>query len=91
MSFYAVIQLGYLVFGVGSSAEEAIADAKQWVDGDLELIDERSAVDGDLIVVECTKALHDEVEERGGDVVYEVLNNGLFGLASEVDDDAEEN
>jgi len=87
MSYYAVIQLGYPVFGVGTSEEEAIADAKQWVDGDLELTDERSAVDGDMVLVECTKALHNEVQENGGDVEYEALGNGLFGLADEVDDD----
>jgi hypothetical protein len=81
-NYYAVIQLGYSILGSGESAEAATDDAHEWVDGDMNLVDENQAVDGDLVLVKCTKALHDEVKENGGDVFYTLLESGLYGLES---------
>ena len=34
MNKWYVIQLGYAIFGEGLTPEEAVADAKQWIDKD---------------------------------------------------------
>ena len=73
---YAVIQLGYAIFGTGQTEAEALADARQWVDNpatlDTDIVPVAQAMDGDLVCIECTQKLHDLVQEHGGDVVYEI-------------------
>jgi hypothetical protein len=58
---YAVVQLGYAVYGIGPTREAAIADAMQWVDYPAWLTDDltpvHQAVVGDLVVVPCDDAL----------------------------------
>lgn len=79
-TYYAVIQVGYPVFGVGKTADEATKEAEEWAES-LDLVDEHEAVDGDMVLVECSKALHDAVQQMGGDVIYEIDDDGLYDLA----------
>jgi len=84
--YYAVIQLGYAVFGVGDSKEAALEAAKEWVDEpdsvENDIVPSADAVNGDLIVAECSQALHDVVTKQGGDVMFEE-HDGVYQLASE--------
>lgn len=68
-SHYAVIQTGYCIFGTGVTEDDALENAREWVDDaenlESQIVDNYQAVDGDLIVVECTEALHDLVQESG--------------------------
>lgn len=84
--YYAVIQLGHAIFGVGDSKKSAIEEAKYWVDEPETLEDDiapsADAVDGDLIIAECSQSLHDAVNQQGGDVLFEE-RDGVYQLASE--------
>ena len=57
---YLVIQKGYSIFGQGQTAEQAVADMKQWIDSDSEMQDwtvndfntsYHSANDGEFVLV----------------------------------------
>lgn len=65
---YAVYQYGYAVFGIGTTIDEAIEDAKQYAD---ELPDEvpmysGQNVDGAMYVIVVTDRLYYKVQEVGG-------------------------
>ena len=85
--YYAVIQLGHAIFGVGDSKKSAIEEAKYWVDEPETLEDDiapsADAVDGDLIIAECSQSLHDAVNQQGGDVLFEE-RDGVYQLTSEM-------
>lgn len=55
---YAVVQDGYAIFGVGSTAEAAVADAREWVsDPDtLDDLPDRPRFSGDMYLAPCTSA-----------------------------------
>ena len=86
--YYAVYQSGHAIYGVGKTASEAIENAREWVDdGDFlesELIDRSQASSGDMVIGECSEALFNEVNERGGDVVFSE-NEDIIRLYSETD------
>ena len=87
--YYAVIQKGGPVYGVGESIESAEACACEWVDDPEKFkIDCKrgyyTVEDGQLTVVECSKKLHDEVEKNGGDIVYEYVET-LIKTESEIE------
>ena len=90
MTHHAVIQIGHAIFGVGETEADAIEDAREWVDDGDNLEDAlavpHAAVVGDMIVVECSKALHDKVK-ADGTVLYEELGRDAICLPSEIDDD----
>lgn len=73
---YAVYQNGNAIYGVGSTREEAIRDAVQWMDGETvetisrELEATGANIHGALYCEPATQALMDEVKSRGGDIVY---------------------
>lgn len=58
MNDWIVVQIGYVVFGNGLTKEDAVADAKEWIDKDdpvqsWTVADFKSlatAVDGDLVL-----------------------------------------
>ena len=83
--YYAVIQLGHAIFGVGDSKKSAIEEAKYWVDEPETLEDDiapsADAVDGDLIIAECSQSLHDTVNQQGGDVLFEE-RDGVYRLSA---------
>jgi len=63
---YLVIQKGYAIFGQGTTAEKAVADAKQWIDSDSPMqewtVDDfntlyDSAYDGEFVLVQSNDDL----------------------------------
>lgn len=63
---YLVIQKNYALFGRGATAEQAVADMKQWIDSDSEMQDWTvddfntsydSANDGEFVLVLATDEL----------------------------------
>ena len=65
-NMYLVIQKGYALFGRGATAEQAVADMKQWIDSDSEMqnwtVDDfntsyDSANDGEFVLVPATDEL----------------------------------
>ena len=83
---YAVYQSGYAIFGTGETREAAIADAEQWLDAETDLATistgggQRGEIHGNLYVAPCTAALAVEVHEHGGDIVYEINDDGTLSL-----------
>jgi len=72
---YAVIQIGYAVYGIGSTITEAINNANEWMDGDVEIsefISNNSHAVGDIVVLRCSEALANAIAEKGGDIAYEI-------------------
>lgn len=70
---FAVIQSGYVVFGVGHTREEAIADAAIWMEpgtttADVEsMLDEANHNDGDFYIMESNDDEFDSyLEKQGG-------------------------
>lgn len=70
---FAVYQIGHAIFGVGLDADSARADAAQWMDGGKDAAEEvpeyagrRAHVSGDVVVVQCTAALVEQVKRAGG-------------------------
>lgn len=84
---FAIYQTGYVVFGTGASVAEAIADANQWLDDrqapitEADLKNRHHCNDGDLIAIECSEALHREVQTNGGNVVINEVD-GVLELAA---------
>ena len=63
---YLVIQKGYAIFGTGATAEQAVKDAKEWIDKDSYLhswevsdftVIYENASDGEFVLVEATDEL----------------------------------
>jgi len=79
MKRYAVFQSGFCIYGVGETIDSAISDANQWLDSPV-TDDELKEVDdeyGALVIMPCSKELHDYVHENGGDVAYEISDGEL--------------
>ena len=86
--YYAVIQLGYAIIGVGKTKEEAITDANAWSDNDfVSLPDYVDGVsDNEIVIAEITKELYNHVEKSGGDVLYDYdEGKGAFVLDNEIE------
>lgn len=86
---YAVIQDGYAVFGTGNTKEEAINDARQWVDNPdaLDDLKDRPSNVGAFYITDCTEALVAEVEKHGGNIRLATKRDGTACLPSEDDHD----
>lgn len=85
--WYAVVQYGAAVFGIGSTPDEAIGDAREWLEdgtetGEIEEYRGQSLVDGRLYLMTCSEALARSVEQGSGDVEHEMIG-GVLRLASE--------
>ena len=89
--FYAVVQLGGAVYGLGHDDIEAKFDA---IDNlpqfgsihELEdiLVSPEDAVDGDYFVCECTQQFYDHVNLLGGNVEHNRDEDGLI-TSAEID------
>ena len=89
---YAIYQAGYSIYGVGDTFEEAIADARPWMDpdGDGPELEQRLCVVGvlafrgetygELYARPCTARLVAEVQEYGGDCRYTINEDGYLDL-----------
>lgn len=91
-TFIAVYQDGYAIFGIGNTVEEAIEDAKN--DGidepdelEDEIADSNSNFIGDMIIINISKAVKEEVERIGGDVVIIKCDDGVYRLHGEVEEE----
>ncbi len=93
----ALVQLGHVVFGVGSTEQEAREDAAEWLEADEEYTGEKivdavpcyvrgNHAEGDLVVICCTAALVESVLAHGGNLVWETLPGGIC-LPSELEED----
>lgn len=77
MNYYCVAQSGYAIFGVGKTKIGAVKDANQWLDCHSRVtvkdVDVPSAyrVHGGMYLYQCSKAVYDAVNQRGGDIEYE--------------------
>lgn len=73
--YYAVWQNGYSIYGVGTSHEKAIEDAKPWLDKpdnlDDELKERYDCFIGGMTIIPIDAELYDTVREYGGDVDIE--------------------
>ena len=82
--FYAVYQSGFCVYGVGTTPNEAIDDALEWVDFERdELVEPHSSVYGDVCLGECSEAFSDYVQQHGGDIPFSE-QDGILRLESEL-------
>ena len=71
MTNYAVIQYGFVVDGVGSTADEAIENARgEGLYGEIKTDFDR--IYGEIYVLPCSKELRDCVGAVGGDVSFDV-------------------
>ena len=89
---YAVFQVGYSIYGVGETFEEAIADARPWMDPELDGAGwearvqvmgreaPRGVLHGQLCARPCTARLVAEVQEYGGDCRYTINEDGYLDL-----------
>lgn len=61
-TYYGVLQIGCSFFGFGEFADEAVEDAKEWVNEPDELeeqIEECRGFDGDMTIVEVPQEIYD--------------------------------
>ncbi len=91
LTHYAIVQLGYCVFGTGATLEEAEAQAAESLETEhdqetgetrtpLEVAQNaadygRNVVDGDLVWTRCTRALHEAAQRDS--VVYADVDGGI--------------
>lgn len=80
LTHYAVVQIGYAIFGVGETPDEAQDDAREWLDDPCDDMDEDSQIIGNLATVECTKKLHDYVVKNGTTTWSCIDGNELNGI-----------
>jgi hypothetical protein len=69
--FAAITHIGSPIFGIGSTPEEALHDAR----GDQDPTAEHLPV---YVVYQCSAALYDRVIDIGPDVVYMSINGRLI-------------
>lgn len=68
---------GALVWGTGTTAMDALKDARQWIDGE----------DSKVVAVRCSAKAYDMVQSFGGDAVgIKVSYNGIFGCVTTVEE-----
>lgn len=91
MSHFAIIQTGTVVFGTGTTKEASMQDAIQWLDDTINTIDDlesalnnHDGIDG-LECRVCTEALHNYVQEFGGDIAWSENENGELCLELEAE------
>ena len=72
---FAVVQVGYAVFGTGDSKDSAISDAHEWADfKDSDIVEWYDANDGDMVVVQASRRLCDKVKAVGGNVMFDIVD-----------------
>lgn len=86
MNYHAVYQNGCTIFGVGKTEADAVSDyndntpstpikletLKRWTSGKLAY--------GDMMIIEITERLYDQVIKNGGDQPIEYIGTGLYDL-----------
>lgn len=78
--YYAVIQEGHGVFGVGLSEDEAIRNSKRLGTPEqirAALVDLDEAMHGDILITMCTSELYRQVLEGGFESEIEYTEDGV--------------
>lgn len=73
VKYYAVIQYGYVICGVGVTPEEAVANAREeglW--GEIKT--EFGRIVGESYLLPCDVSVWDAVNEFGGSIPFDVVN-----------------
>lgn len=86
MKFYSfcVIQKGYAIFGIGDTEEEAIKDAKVWLERDEEDLKDLPSYPvaniGELTIIPCTDELFGFIQDGGDPEMFDVIkdSNGTY-------------
>lgn len=65
---YAVYQYGYAIFGIGTTVDEAVADARIYADNVPDDIEQYHGqnIDGAMYIISITDRLYYKVQEVGG-------------------------
>jgi len=89
VNYYAVVQAGGPIYGVGKSKKDAIKDSMEWLDRETnpsDIIDINydaewgKALSYDaLVCIPCTEDVYNMVIKSGGDIMYDV-DNGILSL-----------
>ena len=74
MTFYALIQKGYVVLDIGKTEDEALEYTLSKTEDVEYATSYPSANDGDLVLIECTEGLYNACK-IDSDTLYEVSNN----------------
>ena len=81
MSFYALIQKGYIVLDIGQTKQEALEYSiyqAKGEEGEFSYTDSYAgANDGDLVLIQCTEDLYSAAKSDGG-VLYDVDSNLVY-------------
>lgn len=85
MNYFAVYQRGCAVFGVGTTEEEAIEDAREWVDDFEEMKAQIEAQNdsnefGKFQIVAITDEAKKEIDRCGGNICLEVGDDGAYTI-----------
>jgi hypothetical protein len=86
--YTAVYQYGYVIFGVGITISEAIADAKEYTDNSDDWwsdISYNSHIVGEMTLIDISKAVFEYVQKNGGQVKIEEDIDGVYKLPEEID------
>jgi len=81
--FFAVIQEGHGVYGVGQTKEEAISRCNRLgtpTQISAALVPQDEALHGDILVTECTPALFNHVMACGFDSEFEYTEDGTADI-----------
>ena len=84
--FFAVIQEGHRVYGVGRNEAEAIADASRLGPPtaiSAALVLPEFACHGDIFLVPCTQALFNRVSKYGPEDIYQFTEHGTADVIAE--------
>lgn len=85
--YFAVLQVGCGIYGVGKSIDEAIKDAIFYAnDVSLheKLVNPSDAMHRELCLVECSETLFKRVIANEVNIKFSVINNSLICLDSEL-------
>lgn len=83
---FAVYQSGFAVFGCGPTIEDAVSDANEWLDKEVEVSEVQESrghgeVAGHLYVSPATERLVAAVRANGGHVAYDHGEDGVIDIA----------
>lgn len=81
--YYAVIQEGHGVYGVGETEDKAISSSSRLgTPGQIwaALVPQDQALHGDILIVECTPALFHQVTAYGFEPEFEYTENGVADI-----------
>jgi len=74
--FWAVVQVGYSIFGIGTSKKSAIKDARNWgIEGRIHEGSDCERTHGTVVLVPITEDLYHYLKSGGNPENFEVNTN----------------